>query len=387
MDDNLDNAKTVPQTSNQKEITINDIDYTSEDYDEWTEIDDGIPPPLPKLVRQVGGMFPAHKYATWKSAISTKSVQHNKDLSEKVDIIQSTLTELMNKAVEEGASTGAVELEKYKITEMVANLKDTLKYNGGEGFTSAFGPHLDSLVGVASGSQGSSYTGLSDSNVNNMFSSYKSPFLSSNTNAFKNTGMYTIDPSATESFKAHCNSISKKSCKEKKMNKFKEESLEEEPLEEELSEDHIQYPPMKKAIKKMSTRSIKPIQQITTDGITSDVYTNAPPEHKKKLIGTACQMCGLYFHVDILKINNNMGGIISCWHCLFWTNSTLESRLNLEEEHNLSLDKYILTCIDDHECSKCTRDSCELCKIIDEELRLYNLDQQKEKENALQVII
>lgn len=118
-----------------------------------------------------------------------------------------------------------------------------------------------------------------------------------------------------------------------------------------------------KSQKSMSKKIKKNINgpTLTTDGITSDIYIDASPEQKKGLFGHACNLCGLYYPQDIVVMTDEMGQC--CWHCIFWTNPTEEDREELKDTLNLTIDKYITRCKEQHILDVCTRDGCILCNM------------------------
>jgi hypothetical protein len=120
-----------------------------------------------------------------------------------------------------------------------------------------------------------------------------------------------------------------------------------------------------KVIKKMTTDTSKISinnVEITTDGISHDVYSTLSFQNKMKIgksIGF-CEACNKYYPDFIVVEHDTMP---YCWHCLFWLTSTnMFSNKELEQTYGLSLGKYIEFCGPIHNKDTCFRkDECILC--------------------------
>lgn len=118
---------------------------------------------------------------------------------------------------------------------------------------------------------------------------------------------------------------------------------------------------MKKMNEEASKISINNVE-ITTDGISHDVYSTLSFQNKMKIgksIGF-CEACNKYYP-DFIVVEHDT--IPYCWHCLFWLTSTnMFSSKELEQTYGLSLGKYIEFCEPTHNSDACFRkDECILC--------------------------
>ena len=97
---------------------------------------------------------------------------------------------------------------------------------------------------------------------------------------------------------------------------------------------------------------------LSTNGFLydDDNYKNLAHATKKKII--LCDICEKLYMGDMIID-------IICYHCFFWLNYDVSLRNNADDTNHLTIVEYIIKCKDDHDTSKCTRNTdkggCFLC--------------------------
>lgn len=105
--------------------------------------------------------------------------------------------------------------------------------------------------------------------------------------------------------------------------------------------------------------------ELDENGISNEEFNKLSIKDQGKLNVKYCEICDRFYKNNFVILSDY--GYI-CYHCLFWLNYSPNQRKQVDGTFGMTIAEYIMTCKDNHDKEKCTRNSdkggCFICDYL-----------------------
>lgn len=105
-----------------------------------------------------------------------------------------------------------------------------------------------------------------------------------------------------------------------------------------------------------------PYKEVTVNGVEYKDKKKVCPEEQLTLI--QCEFCQKFYQKTMITVEYDQGQI--CYHCLFWTNYSIEQRQLVDGIYGKTIVEYVMDCQDSHERETCQKNlsGCFVCDFL-----------------------